>query len=176
MVCFSFLEPAAREKIIPKAIDKNVGVIAMKSFSGGVLDNPKLALKYVLSQPGIMIIPGVEHKALFDHNLAVFKGSYHLDDQEKQEIEKIRQRYDKKFCRRCDYCLPCEEEIPIQFVMGLRSMVRRMGTGILETPMFKNMLDRSANCSECGDCMERCPYDLPIPDMIKSNLDWVKAL
>jgi hypothetical protein len=45
MVCFSFLEPAAKDLIIPKALEKNMGVIAMKSFSGGVIDNPSLALK-----------------------------------------------------------------------------------------------------------------------------------
>ena len=26
------------------------------------------------------------------------------------------------------------------------------------------------NCIECGECMERCPYDLPIPEMIRSHL------
>ncbi|MFC1829349.1 aldo/keto reductase, partial [Thermodesulfobacteriota bacterium] len=104
MVCFSFLEPRAEDHVIPKAFEKNVGVIAMKSFSGGVIDNPKLALKYALSYPEIIIIPGVESKALFDQNWDVYQESHELTDQEKQEIEAIRQRYDKNFCRRCDYC------------------------------------------------------------------------
>jgi len=58
MVCFSFLEPLAREKIIPKSAKRDIGVIAMKPFSGGVIENARLALKFVLSQPGILIIPG----------------------------------------------------------------------------------------------------------------------
>ena len=37
MLCYSFLEPAAEEKVIPKAIEKGVGIIAMKPFSGGVI-------------------------------------------------------------------------------------------------------------------------------------------
>ena len=82
--------------------------------------------------------------------------------------------YDKKFCRRCDYCLPCTSEIHIQFALGVRSMVRRMGTGILQQPMFKDIWEKAENCTECGECMERCPYGLPIPAMIKENLDWVK--
>ena len=68
MVCFSFLEPLAREKIIPKAREKNIGVIAMKPFSGGFIENASLALKYALAQPGVLLIPGVEHKDLFDEN------------------------------------------------------------------------------------------------------------
>jgi uncharacterized protein len=173
MVCFSFLEPKAKEKIIPKAKEKNVGVIAMKSFSGGVIDNPKLALKYALSHPGIVIIPGVESKDLFDQNWKVYQGSHDLTDPEKQEIEAIRKLYDKNFCRRCDYCQPCSEEIPIQMIMGLRSALKRFGKGFVKEGWPKEAMDKARNCSECGECLERCPYQLPIPDLIKENLAWV---
>jgi predicted aldo/keto reductase-like oxidoreductase len=176
MVCFSFLEPAAKEKVIPKALEKGVGIIAMKPLSGGVIEAPEVALKWAFSHPNILVLAGVEKKGFIDQNWKIFQGSYEMTDEEKQKLQEIGKEFDKKFCRRCDYCLPCEEEIPIQFVLGIRSMIRRMGTGALQTPMFKNMLEKAAGCTECGDCMERCPYDLPIPDMIKSNLDWVKAL
>ena len=66
MVCFSFLEPAAREKIIPKALKQKVGVIAMKPFSGGVIDNTALALKYALSHAGVVVLAGVERTDRFD--------------------------------------------------------------------------------------------------------------
>lgn len=173
MVCFSFLEPAAKERIIPKALEKNVGVIAMKPFSGGVLDNPRLALKYVLSQKGIVVIPGVESKSLFDENWQVFQANYELDESEKKEIEEIRKGYEKSFCRRCDYCQPCTEDIPIQIMLGLRSMVKRMGDALLQKDWPKQAIEKARNCSECGECMARCPYELPIPDLIKENLQWV---
>jgi predicted aldo/keto reductase-like oxidoreductase len=173
MVCFSFLEPLARERIMPKAIEKNVGVIAMKPFSGGIIDNARLALKYVLSQPGIMIIAGVEHKDLFDENWEVFQDSSDLDDAEKKEIEEIRKRYEKSFCRRCDYCQPCTEDIPIQIILGLPSMVKRMGKNILREGWRPKAIEKARNCSECGECMARCPYQLPIPDLIKERLRWV---
>ncbi len=174
MVCFSFLEPAAREKIIPKAIDKNVGILAMKPFSGGVIDNAKLALKYVLSQQGVLALAGVEDKDLFDENWEVFQGSHELDDAEKRQIEEFRKSYDKVFCRRCDYCQPCSEEIPIQMVLGIRSMAKRMGTGILEKGPRSGGIEKAKKCSECGECMERCPYKLPIPDLLKENIEWVE--
>lgn len=174
MVCFSFLEPAAREKIIPKAIDKNVGILAMKPFSGGVIENAKLALKYVLSQQGVLALAGVEDKDLFDENWEVFQGSHELDDAEKRQIEEFCKSYDKVFCRRCDYCQPCSEEIPIQMVLGIRSMVKRMGKGILEKGPRPSGIEKAKKCSECGECMERCPYQLPIPDLLKENIEWVE--
>jgi len=173
MVCYSFLEPAAKEKIFPKAMAKNVGVIAMKSFSGGVIDNPRLALKYVLSQPGVIIIPGVETPKLFDENWAVYEGSWELDDAERKEIERIAGQHDKTFCRRCDYCQPCSEHIPIQSVLGIPSVVKRAGKSALSEGWLKAVIDLARNCNECGDCLPRCPYELPIPDLIRENLEWV---
>ena len=173
MVCFSFLEPKAIENVIPKALGKDIGVIAMKSFSGGVIDNPMLAIKYALSHPGIVIIPGVEHKDLFDKNWDVYQASLELTDLEKQEIEEIRQRYDKNFCRRCDYCQPCSEGIPIQMIMGLRSALKRFGKGFVREGWPREAIEKARNCSGCGECLDRCPYQLPIPDLIKENLEWV---
>ena len=55
MVCFSFMENGALEAVIPKALSKNIGVIAMKPLSGGVIDHPKPALKYALSEEGVAV-------------------------------------------------------------------------------------------------------------------------
>jgi predicted aldo/keto reductase-like oxidoreductase len=172
MVCFSFLEPAAKEKVIPKAREKGIGIIAMKPFSGGVIEAPEVALKWVLSFQDVLVLAGVEDIKLIDQNWRVFQGSYELSDADMQTMREICAEYDKKFCRRCDYCLPCPSEIPIQFVLGIRSFLKRMGPGALKTPMFGSMLEKAANCTECGDCMSRCPYSLPIPDMIKKNVAW----
>lgn len=172
MVCFSFLEPAAREKVIPKAREKNVGIIAMKPFSGGVIDAPEAALKWVMAFPDVLVLAGVEEKRLIDQNWQVFQGNYELTDDEMQQIAVISKEFENKFCRRCDYCLPCPAEIPIQFVLGIRSFLKRMGLEALRTPMFANMLEKAAGCTECGDCMGRCPYKLPIPEMIKNNLEY----
>jgi predicted aldo/keto reductase-like oxidoreductase len=176
MICFSFLEPAAKERLIPKAREKRVGIIAMKPFSGGVIQAPEVALKWALSFPDILVLAGVEEKRLIDQNWSIFQGSYEMTEEERRQLQEISREFDKKFCRRCDYCLPCTAEIPIQFVLGMRSIFKRMGPAALQSPMFQNMLEKAAACTECGDCMERCPYDLPIPDMIKDNLDWAKEL
>ena len=173
MVCFSFLEPAAGEKIIPKALKQKIGVIAMKPFSGGVIDNTKLALKYALSQDGIVVLAGVESTDRFDENWEICNGNPELDDDDKKEIEEIRKHHEKNFCRRCDYCQPCTEEIPIQLILGLRSMVKRMGVDFLQKEWLAQGIQRARRCSECGECMTRCPYELSIPSLIQENLIWL---
>ena len=172
MLCFSFLEHSAREKIIPKALAKKVGVIAMKPFSGGVIDDTELALKYALSQPGILVLVGMEYRHMVDRNWEIFQGGHDLDAADMAKIEQIRKKFEKTFCRRCDYCQPCTEGIPIQYLMGLQSLVKRRGKEILREGWIREAVDKGRNCSECGLCLERCPYGLPIPDLIRENLQW----
>jgi predicted aldo/keto reductase-like oxidoreductase len=176
MVCFSLLEPKACETVIPKAVEKGVGVIAMKPFSGGVIDNPAIALKFTLSWSDVLVLAGVESKDLVDENWHVFQGDYELSHDEKTEIEKIRKEYDKKFCRRCDYCQPCTEGIRIQYVLGIESMIKRMGVNALKSSMLASVISDAQKCTECRECVPRCPYDLPIPELIKEKLQWLESL
>ena len=173
MVCFSFLEPKAGESVIPKARDRNVGVLAMKPFSGGAIEDARLALKYTLAEPGVLVVAGVEHPELFDENWRVFEEGGPLTEAEQQKIAEIRQTYAKVFCRRCDYCQPCTEDIPIQTILGVRYLAKRMGMATLKDGFLWAGLNKARNCTECGECMTRCPYDLPIPDLIRENLRWL---
>ncbi len=176
MVCFSFLEPQAREKIIPKALEKNVGVLAMKPFSGGVIENAGPALKYALAEPGVLVLAGVETTGLFDENWRVFQDGAPLTQAEQERIAALQQTYDKVFCRRCDYCQPCTEGISIQTVLGVRALIKRLGKETLQKGPLWPAVERGRTCTECGDCMTRCPYELPIPDLIRENLAWLDGV
>ena len=133
-------------------------------------------LKWVLAFPDILVLAGVEDQRLIDRNWEVFEGDYRMTADEKQQIQEIRREFEGKFCRRCDYCLPCPAEIPIQFILGVRSLVKRAGPAILQSPMLARTIEKAAGCTECGDCMERCPYNLQIPELIKENLQWANKV
>ncbi|MBU0986637.1 MAG: 4Fe-4S dicluster domain-containing protein, partial [Proteobacteria bacterium] len=102
-----------------------------------------------------------------------YQGSLALDAAETARIEELRNRFDKVFCRRCDYCQPCSEEIPIQLILSVRSALKRFGKDFLSQGWPKDAIAKARNCSQCGECLDRCPYQLPIPDLIKENLEWV---
>jgi predicted aldo/keto reductase-like oxidoreductase len=173
MVCFSFLEPQAKEGLIPKALAQDVGVLAMKPFSGGVIEDAELGLRFALSEPGVLVLAGVESQGLFDENWGTFRAGVPLSETDRARIAEIQRVHDKVFCRRCDYCQPCSEGIPIQLVLGTRSLVKRLGLKALMDGPFGEGIEKGRNCTECGDCMTRCPYDLPIPDLIRENLRWL---
>ncbi|MGD0229572.1 MAG: aldo/keto reductase [Syntrophorhabdales bacterium] len=170
MACYGFLEPEAATKVFPLARAKDIGILAMKTFSGGVVEEAGPALRYVLSAEGIVPIPGSETLEKARENWRIFSEGGLLTEQDKERIEAIRKEFDQKFCRRCDYCQPCTEGISIQLIMGLKTTIKRFGSQMRELPWMTEGIEKARNCSECGECLKRCPYSLPIPDLIKENL------
>jgi len=177
MACYSFLEPEATLKVFPLAKEKDLGVLAMKPFSGGVIEEAGPALRFVLSTANIVPIPGSETLEKAHENWEIFTECYSLTEQDQERMEAIKKEFDHQFCRRCDYCQPCTEKINIQFAMGLKSFIKRFGPNIVqELGWMRDSIEKARNCSECGDCLPRCPYQLPIPYVIKENLSWYDSL
>jgi predicted aldo/keto reductase-like oxidoreductase len=176
MVCYSFLEPKAALKVLPLAKEKDIGVLAMKPFSGGVIEEAGPALRFVLSTPNIVSIPGSETLEKANENWRIFTEGYSLTDQDVGRMEAIKREFDHQFCRRCDYCQPCTEKIHIQFAVGLKTLFKRMGPHAQELGWVKDLIEKARKCSECGDCLPRCPYQLPIPYLIKENLSWYDSM
>jgi len=171
MACYSFLEPEAAAKVFPLARARDVGILTMKPFSGGVIEDAGLALRFVLSTPDIVPIPGMETMDMARENWKIFTAGHPLSEEDRAGIQQVRQQFDRQFCRRCDYCQPCSEGINIQLMMGLKSVIRRFGSSD-EISWIKGLTEKARNCTECGDCLPRCPYQLPIPELIKKNLAW----
>ncbi len=170
MVCYGFLEPDAATRVIPLARANDVGILAMKPFSGGVVEKAGPALRYVFATEGIVPIPGSETIERAQENWKVFMEAGPLTEADKEWIEAVRKEFDHRFCRRCDYCQPCTEQIRIQMVLGVKSLIKRMGSQLQKAGWLDDIIEKARNCSECGECLRRCPYQLPIPDLIKENL------
>lgn len=172
MVCLSVIEPIALKSVIPKAMEKKTGILTMKPFAGGVIGIQELALRWALSFPDLLVITGMEEKEFVDKNMEVYEGDYSFTDDEKQKIITLNREFDEKFCHRCGYCEPCTVEIPIYKILSIKNMVKIKGQEILTSPDFENALERAKNCIQCGDCLIRCPFNLPIPFMMKEYVKW----
>jgi predicted aldo/keto reductase-like oxidoreductase len=172
MACYSFLEPEAAEKVFPLARARDVGILGMKTFSGGAIEEAGPALRFVLSEPDVVPIPGADTIEKARENWKVFAEERSLSQEDRERIETVRKESDQEFCRRCDYCQPCPEEINIQMMMGLKSFVARFGPGADQLDWAQRVIEKARTCAGCGDCLPRCPYQLAIPELIKKNLVW----
>jgi hypothetical protein len=166
MFPFNFITCEAADELLPLCRKHDTGFIAMKPLAGGALDNVTIGFKYLFQFPDVLSIPGIEKPREIEEIVQVLEGSWDISDAERREMQRLRDELGNKFCRRCDYCQPCTQEIPISTVMVISSAIRRLPPERLFTGMFADAVEKATNCNECGDCEERCPYQLPIREML----------
>jgi predicted aldo/keto reductase-like oxidoreductase len=166
MFPFNFVTSDAADELIPLAKKHDVGFIAMKPLAGGMIDNAKIAFKYLFQFPDIVTIPGIEKTAEIDEIVDILEGPKTITAAEKKQMQKLKDELGTRFCHRCDYCQPCTEGIMISNVMAYPSLRRRLPPELLFGGLWGQMVEKAANCTECGECEERCPYDLPIRELL----------
>ncbi|HHE41395.1 MAG TPA: aldo/keto reductase [Dehalococcoidia bacterium] len=176
MYPLNFVAHEPGEELLQLASDHDVGFIAMKPFAGGMIASAPLAIKYLLQYPGVVAIPGVQSIAEIDEIMEIAKGSIELTAADRAEVERIRGELGNRFCRRCDYCQPCTAGIPISTVMAFSGMVRRMPISGVVSGWVADAMEKVVNCTNCGLCEERCPYGLPIREMMSENLENYRRL
>jgi predicted aldo/keto reductase-like oxidoreductase len=103
-----------------------------------------------------------------DEIIALYESPRPLSKADRTDIGKIREDLGKRFCHRCGYCLPCEQGVRIPEVMSFQSILKRFHPPIAIVFSQEAMTSVDA-CTDCGDCLKRCPYTLPIPDMLREN-------
>ncbi len=176
MFCYNFIENECENKFIEFCENNNVGMLAMKPFAGGRLNNASINLKYILQQPNIIPIPGMEKVAEVNENVYIAKNSYKFKEKEKELIKEFKESLGSKFCRRCGYCQPCSEGVNISVVLRSESFINRMPQSQLNNKIHWSYkaLKSAHQCINCGKCIEKCPYNLPIPELIEENIKIIK--
>lgn len=156
------------EPIFEKAKKNNIGVIIMKPLAGGALTNGELALRFILENPNVtVVIPGMDSIEQVIENASVGNDRRAMKKEEREELEKEAAALGTEFCRRCGYCAPCSVGMDIPFQFILDSYYTRYNLQQWATDRYKGLPIKASDCIECGLCLEKCPYNLPIVDMLK---------
>lgn len=171
---FNAVEPEGVEEILGLARTADIGVIVMKPLAGGALTNTSSAFKYILSHPVTTAIPGMDSLEQVQANAQVGSGEPVLSDGERQVLEAEAAQLGKTFCRRCEYCQPCPEGVNIPVIFLLEGYLERYNLPQWSKDRYAGMPVKIDACLECGECESKCPYDLPIREMLqraKSKLE-----
>ena len=156
------------EELMKKCTEKNVGFIDMKPLAGGAIENATLALRYVCANEDVsVVIPGMADMAELEENIKACTDESPLSEEELKEMEAVRDELGTNFCRRCNYCQPCTMGINISGVILFAGYLERYGLGDWAKERYKTLPVKASACVECGECEERCPYHLPIREMLK---------
>ena len=165
----SYIEkPQSALDLIEFCSRNDIGFIVQKPLAGGAIVNAKTALKWILQHPVSTVIPGMVLKDQAIENAAVADEDYNLTAGEIDELEMIIADMDKDFCRRCYYCHPvCPENIRIGVILEFFGKARQPENIHVGRRWYRDYKINASNCTECGLCLDECPYELPIIDLLK---------
>lgn len=156
------------EELIKKCQELNVGFIAMKPLAGGAIEDGTLALRYISANPNVtVVIPGMYDLKEIDENMAAVENEAPLTKEELDKMQEVKNQLGSNFCRRCNYCAPCTVGINIPSVFLFQGYLDRYGLGDWAKDRYSSMAVKASACVGCGACETRCPYHLPIREMLK---------
>jgi uncharacterized protein len=167
---FNFIEDAAKNELFPAAGERAMGIITMKPFAGGVIDNAEIAIKFLRQYPEAVPIPGCDSTDSVDQITSFYQHPNEITGADLELMDQYRRKLGRQFCRRCEYCQPCPNGVMITPAMGYKLVASRMSPAVAVV-FSKEVMESVKLCTECGVCMERCPYELPIPEMLKANYE-----
>ncbi len=184
------------------AHEKDMGVfIISPSDKGGMLYSPPEELKsvcypftalymcdrFLLSDPRVHTLSlGAANPAEVDSHQDAWNNDDPLSELEIEVLDRMNQRYlllEADRCSQCYKCLPCPEEINIPEVLRLRNLAISFDMvefGKYRYKMFENAGhwfpgSKAIRCTDCGDCLPRCPENLDIPKLLRDTHDRLKG-
>jgi len=128
------------------------------------------SLRYVLTQDVATVIPGL--KSVREVETAANAGAQYrgLTVEEKK---RFRFNLGKNICRDCGQCLPCPQNINIAAILRFHTLYEVYGLKVWAKKIYNGLEVKANRCTKCGECEVKCPYQLPIVNMLeKAKLDF----
>ena len=168
MFPYNIVESQGQE-LIHACAEKNIGFVCMKPLAGGAIEDATLALRYICANPDVtVVIPGMADPKELEQNIAAVADTAPITEEEQKKFQAVRDDLGTQFCRRCNYCQPCTAGISISNVFLFQGYLRRYGLGDWAKNRYSALEKKASDCVDCGLCETRCPYNLPIREMLKA--------
>lgn len=168
---FCYLATEKDIELVEKCKEKDMGFVAMKALSGGLITNSAAAYAYLAQYDNVLPIWGVQREKELDEFLSYIETPPVMNEEIKALIEHDRKELLGEFCRGCGYCMPCPMGIEINNCARMSLLLRRSpSAGHLSREGQEKMM-KIENCIHCNQCKSKCPYGLDTPALLQKNLE-----
>ena len=168
---FSYLATEKDLELVKACKEADMGFIAMKALSGGLITDSAAAYAYLAQFDNVLPIWGVQRESELNEFLSYIENPPVMTEEITSVIEKDRKELLGEFCRGCGYCMPCPVEIEINNSARMSLMLRRSPSEMWLTPEWQEKMKRIENCLHCGKCKSKCPYGLDTPALLEKNYE-----
>ena len=172
---FSYLAGKPERDIVEICREKNIGFIAMKALSGGLITDSALAYAYMAGFDHVEPIWGIQKEEELDEFLSYQEKPPVWTEEMEEKIEKEKEELAGDFCRGCGYCMPCPVGIEINNCARMSLLLRRAPKEGYLREEWKRKMKKIESCLLCGQCKSRCPYGLDTPELLKKNYEDYKT-
>ena len=148
----------------------DMGFIAMKGLSGGMLSNAAACYAFMQQHRNVVPIWGIQHEWELDQWLKLTEDNQQMTPELSAVIEKDRKELAHNFCRSCGYCLPCAAGIDIPQAARMAMLLRRSPYRPYMTEEWHAKMHKIEDCLHCDACKSRCPYGLDTPALLQEML------
>ena len=149
---------------------KDMGFIAMKALSGGLITNSAAAYAFEAQYDNVLPIWGVQRMRELEEFLSYIAKPPVMTPELRTVIERDRGQLLGEFCRGCGYCMPCPAGIEINNCARMSLMIRRAPAAAQLTEEMQAKMRKIEDCLHCNQCMAKCPYHLNTPELLAKNL------
>jgi predicted aldo/keto reductase-like oxidoreductase len=190
LVPFNIITREATEELLPLAKKLDVGVAAMKAFGGPdqrfvqfelakivpekaefnrILGEgytrTRRCLRYVLAHDVHTVVGGFSR---IDQVESAAKVGANLTDLTKKEKAQLKfgELPPSPFCRDCGSCLRCPEGLKIPLILVLDKYFTYYGITDWSREVYERLAVKVDSCSKCAECEPKCPYELPVIEML----------
>lgn len=174
---FCYLASEKDLAIVRQCKEKNMGFIAMKALSGGIITNSAAAYAYLDQFDHVLPIWGVQRERELNEFISYVDNPPVMTEEIKAIIDRDRKELSGNFCRGCGYCMPCPAGIEINNCARMSLMIRRAPVAAQLTPESQEKMKKIEECLHCGQCSSKCPYNLDTPRLLEENYkDYMEIL
>lgn len=174
---FCYLATDKDIAIVENCKKNNLGFIAMKGLSGGLITNSAAAYAFMAQYDNVLPIWGVQRMSELNEFLSYNTNPPSVTSEIKELIDNDRKMLAGEFCRGCGYCMPCPVGIEINNCARMSLLLRRSPSELQLTPAVQAKMKKIENCLHCNQCKSKCPYGLDTPKLLEENYkDYVEIL
>jgi predicted aldo/keto reductase-like oxidoreductase len=143
------------------------------------------ALRWVWNHPEVtVVLSGMNEEVQVEENLAIAAQAFpnSLTEEELALVEAAGRKYKtlmKVGCTGCGYCMPCPSEVHIPGCFEVYNKMHMFGNeqegkflyAIRMSGMISGTAGYASQCVQCGECLEKCPQQIEIPDVLEKVVE-----